>query len=194
MIKKCFILFLVVGLVGCNKNQSPTEESGEGYFSIAQLLEEQIGLLLSLDAALEKRVITGDISETLELKPKDSTEWKTQLQLFLDADISKPGYAGTYLVEELPLISTLSKTVYSANQKKNSLRIMECTYQGDLLKEIRLELSKNNEVFDFDQELFLYFNLESGKSRLSSFSIKGNESMKLKSDLSFEVKATIVVP
>lgn len=194
MIKKTPLLCLVLLMLSCNQQEKANGAEGSTYFSVASLLNEQVGLLLSLDAALEKQVTSDGETETIELSPKDSAEWKSQLQLFFDADISRPGYTGAYFVEELPAISSLSKTIYTAKKKQNFVRVMECTYQEGSLKEVRLELSKKNEVFNLNQELFLYFNLDTGESRLSSFSIKGDEKMKLKQGLSFDVNGTIVLP
>ncbi len=194
MIKKTSFLCLILLLFGCGQANNSETQDTTGYFGIASLLDEQVGALLRMNAGLEKSVTSGGTAETLELSPKDSAEWRSQLQLFFDADISRPGYTGAYFVEELPAISSLSKTIYTARKKQNFVRVMECTYERDLLKEVRLELSKNNEVFKLDQELFLYFNLESGESRLSSFSISGDEKMRLKEGLSFDVKGTIVIP
>ncbi|GEM_PF-2746883 len=194
MIKKALLLCLAFSLVGCNPTSNGDKAESTVYFSVAELLSEQIGLLISLEAQLEKRVISGETTELLELEPKDSAAWKSQLQLFFDADISRPGYAGDYDIEQLPAIGNISKTTYTALKKKNFVRVMECSFEGELLKEIRLELSKKNEVFQLNQELFLFFNTETGVSRLSSFSITGDEDMQLKSPLDFDVKATVVLP
>ena len=194
MIKKSALILFIALVSSCNKTTDSNTASDTPYFSTSALLNEQIDLLLSLDAGLEKHVKTGETSEILELKPEDFTAWKSQLKLFFDADISKPGYIGAYKVEELPDIGSLSKTVYTSLKKKNFVQAMECSYENKLLKEIKIELSKDNEVFQLNQKLFLYFNLESRQSRLSSFYISGAEEMRLKSSLDFDIKATIVIP
>ena len=194
MIKKSSIYIFIIVLCACSNTENNSDNITKRYFSIAQLLDEQVEILINLEAGLEKLVSSDTTTETLELNPSDSLEWKSQLRLFYDADISKPGNSGAYFVEELPAIGSLSKTIYTARKKKSFVRVMECTYKGELLNEVRLELAKQNEVFTLNQELFLYFNTETDQSRLSSFSITGNEAMMLKDEMSFDIKATVVLP
>ena len=194
MIKKISFLWFILLVLGCNPQEQTSKGNTSSYVGIAEILDEQVGTLLASSAGLEKQVTSNGTKEILEVTLEDSAAWKSQLQLFYDADISRPGYTGAYFVEELPASSGSSKKIYTARKKKRFVRVMECTYQGDLLQEVRLELTKRNEVFSLDQELFLFFTTESGKSRLSSFSIEGQEQMKLKQGLSFSVVGTIVWP
>ena len=67
---------------------------------------------------------------------------------------------------------------------------MECFYENEALTKVRLLVSEVNTVYTVTKELSLYLN-ENG---ITSFDIKGEESMRFKKDLNYMIQGTVVRP
>ncbi len=180
------LLFFI--LVGCGSRLDVTEEGiNTSYFDLKTLLDEELEQLVLNGASLEKR-LTSDGKEDRLTISLDSAGWHEQFKLFYEADINKPGFVGEYFEEELPAFNGVSKVIYSTKNQKNPVQVMECFYADGVLQEVRLIVKEINSVYAVTKNLSLYFEA----SRLASFDIKGEESMRLKKDLNYQIQGTIV--
>lgn len=189
MIKKGIPLLILVLLFSCGTEENKERTSLESYFDLTELLDEKVDQIVEDNASLEKLLTSGDKTERLTIEPGDTSAWKSQLRLFYDSDINKPGYIGAYFAEELPALNQTSKVIYTAKSQKYPVRVIECIYEQQGLREVRLLVKESNTIYDMTKEMNLYFDAQ---NRLSGFRIKGDESMQLKKALDYSIEGTIV--
>lgn len=184
---KLLFILLISSLVSCSSRREETGEIVTSYFDIKSLLDTELAQLTAQGASLEKMLKTGGQEERLTISP-DSTSWQEQFKLFYEADINKPGFVGEYFEEELPAINEISKVIYTSKSQRHPVQVMECFYEGGKLTKVRLLVSEINAIYTVSKEMSLYFD-ETG---ITSFDIKGEESMRLKKDLNYLIQGTIV--
>ncbi|OEK02832.1 hypothetical protein BFP97_15455 [Roseivirga sp. 4D4] len=171
----------------CSSQLEGETDESNAYFDLGGLLDKEIDNLTNQGATLEKVLQTNGQEERLTLSP-DSAGWHGQLMLFYEADINKPGFIGEYFQEELPSINGVSKVIYTSKSQRNPVQVMECFYENDFMTKIRLLVKEINTIYSVEKELSLYFD----QNGLSSFDIKGEETMRLKKDLNYQIQGAIV--
>ncbi|MBO3699837.1 hypothetical protein [Roseivirga sp. E12] len=181
------IILLFALVTNCSSQLEGDKDDINSYFDLGGLLDQEIKKLTSQGATLEKLLQTNDEEEKITLSP-DSAQWHEQLMLFYEADINKPGFIGEYFQEELPSISGISKVIYTSKSQRHPVQVMECFYENESMTKVRLLVKEINAIYSVTKELSLYFD-ENG---LSSFDIKGEESMRLKKDLNYKIQGAIV--
>lgn len=186
-LQKLLFFLLISTLAGCSSGREETVQVSSAYFDLKTLLDKELTQLTAEGASLEKLLNAGDQEERLTISP-DSAGWHEQLRLFYEADINKPGFIGEYFEEELPAINEVSKVIYTSKSQKHPVQVMECFYENQVLTKIRLLVSEVNAIYTVTKEMSLYFD-ETG---ITSFDIKGEESMRLKNDLNYMIQGTIV--
>lgn len=183
-----FLFFLLIAtIVSCSSEREEVEALSTTYFDLKSLLDKELTQLTAEGASLEKLLNAGGQEERLTISP-DSAGWHEQLKLFYEADINKVGFIGEYFEEELPAINEVSKVIYTSKSQKHPVQVMECFYENQVLTKIRLLVSEVNAIYSVTKEMSLYFD-ETG---ITSFDIKGEESMRLKKDMNYMILGTIV--
>ncbi len=182
---------VIIGLlISACSGKAPKEiNQVDGYFNLKALLDDSINEIVRAEATLEKQLTNNGQEETIRIDPDSVSGWERQFKLFYEADINKPGFTGAYFQEELPIINGISKKIYTAKSKKHPVQIMECTYEGDLLKEVRLSVREENAIYNATKEMNLFLNTN---KIISGFSIQGKESMKMKKEMDYQVKGTVI--
>lgn len=183
-----FLFFLLIAtIVSCSSEREEAEALSTTYFDLKSLLDSELAQLTEQGASLEKLLNAGGQEERLTISP-DSAGWHEQLKLFYEANINKPGFIGEYFEEELPAINEVSKVIYTSKSQKHPVQVMECFYENQVLTKIRLLVSEVNAIYSVTKEMSLYFD-ETG---ITSFDIKGEESMRLKKEMNYMILGTIV--
>ncbi|OEK06976.1 hypothetical protein [Roseivirga misakiensis] len=188
-IKSSVLLLTLLVIVACSGERSKISTGDSDYFDLASLLNDQIKYLTQTDAKLQKELTAQGANETLTIDPDSVKGWERQLKLFFEADINKIGYDGEYYQEQLPVINGLSKKIFAAKNQKHPVKVLECTYEGENLKEVRVSIKESNTVYEMTKEMSLHFNAE---EHLIGFNIKGGESMAVKEDLNYSIVGTIL--
>lgn len=187
MRKTPLLLFLILTLA-CNVEPNQND-SNEPYFNLENQLNKEIDYLLSQRAGLWKTLISDEKEEQIQMDIKSSEEWRSQLSLFFDANIDKPGFQGSFYQESLSTLDGLNKTIYSAKSSKIPVQIFECIYSNEKLTEINIQWREKNLVFETSKKLRLFLDPES--SHLIGFDVEGNEDMNLKENMFYNVHAVI---
>lgn len=189
MIKKCLSLLVITILFSCSPKGKENNVASDAYFDLTELLDAKVDQILQDGASLEKLLTSGEKTETVTIAPQDTDTWKSQLRLFYDSDINKPGFVGAYFKEEFPAIVETSKVIYTAKSQKYPVQVMEYIYEQEELREVRLLVQERNAIYNMTKEMNLYFDTQ---ARLSGFQIKGDESMRLKKALDYSIQGTII--
>ena len=183
------VLISLIIFFGCD-TKPENIGADETYFNLEEILIKEIEYLLQENAGIEKAVISNNVEERIESQPSSKDEWQSQLALFIDANIAKPGLRGAYHEESLTTMNGVSKTIYSAKNNKLTVQTFECLYQNEVLTQIGISMIEKNSIFTSTKDLTLYFN-PTGEHILG-FDVKGKEKMQLKEELHFEIKAVII--
>jgi len=188
---KKIVLLLSLCLFGCTVGQESEAIRTGTYFDLIELLDEQIAMFEIEKPALCKELNVNGETEKITLKFDSAQQWKDELGLFYQADINKLGLETAYITEELSVGNGNKKIIDSAKTEKPTVHSIEYNYSANQLESIRILVRDKNPVYNFEKELNLFFDVKQGKSILSSFSISGDQSMILKDELNYSLKATI---
>ena len=162
------------------------------YFDLVNLLNEQAELLYSKGARIEKELVANGEKEQLTITPDAVDRLKEELKLFYDADINKPGLSDAYFTEQLPGLNGNRKVINTAKKAGPNVRLIEYDYQDDKLRQIRIVVEDKNDIYTFEKEMLLGFDLADGSEILNSFSITGKQDMVLKSELDFSLSGKLL--
>lgn len=188
---KSIVLLLSLSLFGCSVGQKSEPIRTGTYFDLIQLLDEQVAAFEAERPTLTKELNVNGETDKVILQLDSAKQWKEELGLFYQADINKLGLETSYITEELSAGTNSKKIIDSAKTDRPNVRTIEYNYKEGQLENIRILMRDKNPVYNFEKELNLYFDVKQGKSILSSFSISGNQSMILKDELNYSLKATI---
>jgi hypothetical protein len=111
-------------LTGCIDEPVRDASGNTKFVNLATFIEEQTTLLDSLNPAVDKEVRIGDKSERQTLQ---NINWQRELELFLQADISKPALQASYNVEDGP---GNIRIFQAQNRRKSEYTIPESTFWG----------------------------------------------------------------
>ncbi|KYG78564.1 hypothetical protein MB14_17690 [Roseivirga ehrenbergii] len=178
-------------LLGCSvgKNSEPIRTGT--YFDLVELLDEQIAEFEVKRPVLTKELNVSGETDRVTIQLDSAKQWKEELGLFYQADINKLGLETSYTTEEISTGVNTKKVIDSAKTERPAVRSIDYNYTDDQLESIRIIIRDENPIYKFEKELNLYFHIEQGKSILSSFTISGDQSMILKDELNYSLKATI---
>lgn len=182
------IIIILALVVGCNVRPEDNVTT-DSYFNLETLLNQEIEYLLAQNAGLEKSLTSNGKTETTNFKPQTEDDWESQLSLFFDANIDRPGYKGAFYEEQLSPLSGVSKTIYTSRNSKTAVRTFECLYANDLLTQINIQLGEKNMIFTNLKTLKLYF--DPNGEHIIGFDVEGQEDMQLKEDMEYSIQAVI---
>ncbi|KYG83507.1 hypothetical protein [Roseivirga echinicomitans] len=188
---KNLVFLLSLLLFGCSVGKKSEPIRTGTYFDLVELLDEQIAAFEEERPTLTKELSVNGETDQVIVQFDSAKQWKEELGLFYQADINKLGLETSYVTEELSTGTDIKKVIDSAKTDRPSVRSIEYNYRADRLESIRIIMKDENPVYKFEKELSLYFNVVQGKSVLSSFTISGDQSMILKDELNYSLKAKI---
>ena len=112
------------------------------YYDLKGQVEAQVKLLNQLKAGSNKHAVTGNKTEDISLK---SINWEQELELFKEADITKPALSGLYKTDS---ISQDGRTYvhYTASYSQAPVRYIKLVLEGKKRTLVRAEaqIKKDN--------------------------------------------------
>lgn len=192
--KNSFLLVIIVLVSACEMGKKSEPIRTGTYFDLVELLDEQVAIIDQQKPKLIKELTVDGQTETVTTTLDSASMWKEELQLFYQADINKLGLEDAYITEQLSAGTDRYKKIDSAKTNAPTIRTIEYNYYKNVLENIRIVVREKNTVYEFDKELLLEFKQINGKSLLSSFAIKGNQKMVLKSPLTYSLNAKLEWP
>jgi len=189
------LIFLIFISISC-RYQEGEKGIESNYFSLDSLVDAQISQLILLSPGLEKEAVLDSAGENTFLQ-LDSMGWENELRIFREANIDKPAYLGSYLVntEKKDAYSNLLYDEYLASDSEKlivkSLRIYYLDKRVSI-KKLEVILNDKNELFESDRQLSMTFEGRGQRSVLSSYHVKGNQKLKLNQVVNYEVSSNLI--
>lgn len=185
-------LTLALVLSACETGEKKSARITQ-YFDLISLLDQQAQLLYDAGARVEKELMANGELEQLLITPDSAGQLKAELKLFYDADINKLGLGDAYDTEELPGINGGRKVINSAKKAGPNVRLIERDYQGENLKQIRILVEDKNDIYTFEKEMLMDFEVVNGQAMLKTYSIVGKQDMVMKSELNFSLTGKLLL-
>ena len=191
--KRLLALIPLLLFLACSTEKAQENARIDEYFDLTGTLDSVVDDLLASGASLKKTTEINGEKETVELSLTNAEDWKRQLELFYEADINKVGLSGAYQTETLQAFDGIEKRIHSSTKSGSFVKTIECSYRDGKLFTIRILASDKNLVYGSNLEYILHFNHFKSKMMLDHYSIKADEEMLLKGDLSLQVIADVVM-
>ncbi|QHT66692.1 hypothetical protein GXP67_08485 [Rhodocytophaga rosea] len=159
------------------------------FFDLAAFIETQSILLDSLQPKVRKKVTIGD---TVEEKIVSETNWAKELELFDQADISKPALQTSYEIEE----QSEQIRVYKAKANENpNVKYIKTTLDSKTGQIVSLEalISRNNYLYHSEKKIWLQCRISpQGKSQISAYRISGMQKLIFNDQVPYHIEAEIL--
>jgi hypothetical protein len=177
------IIFL---LTGCD---SPQERQSRvmNYYDLKGFIETQVSTLNREKPEVTKIMKVSGKEETRSSKDVD---WKKELELFSQADINKPAYSKSYIVEKPD-----SATVIYTLKKEETLpvryvKIMLDKKSGNPIS-IQVLLRAENKLYQSEKDISLSGLIQNNRWILQSYSIRGYQKLATMDKKLFNVSARV---
>ncbi len=166
------IVFFLAVLTFCSCQQKEqTSTKLNTYFDIRGYFEKEISRLTKLNPIITKTV---RINENVEQKKLSIKSWKQELQSFIDADINKASWKGSFKVEKNGNLTT-----YTANSDKIPVKNITVALNGSRVVSVKILVNNDNNLY-ISQDSLVYF-------PDSIYQIKKTQSIKLMNPKSYQV-------
>ncbi len=129
------------GLASCGSGEKAA--GTVSYFSLQAFFQNEFTRLARDSIALEKEAWLND---HFDHSFNPSPDWPKELNLFIESDINKPAYLGSYTCDTIDWGDSLA-IQYRALEKSLRTRELEIRLRGDSLTGIFIAYEDNNPVF-----------------------------------------------
>jgi hypothetical protein len=181
-----FSLFFLSGCI----DEPVRDTSGTSKFvNIASFIDEQTALLDSLNPAVEKKVLIGGKQEHQTLQ---NIDWQRELELFIQADISKPALQASFDIEEQDKNIRIFRPREGENPDINYLKVT-FDEKNQQIKTIEARISQENYLFESEKMISLQcINNVSGQPQISAYQIKGFQKLIFNDKVPYQVEAKVL--
>lgn len=142
---KAFILVLI--LSGCAK-ENKNSRNQIYYFDLKTYFNKTATELNSKKILVDKTVSKNELSENKKIEIKD---WKTELALFIEADINKPAWKDSYIKD-----STAAKIIYNAKDSDLKTQRIEIEFKNGIPIQFKINTKMDNILYHTTEELKFY--------------------------------------
>lgn len=157
--KQTIILFSLLLLQSC-QSQEATKISI--YFDVKGYITTQINSLNASKPKVSKTVTVGDKAET---KVISGIDWAKELEFFVETDLNKPAFVGSYDIIENDSL----KSYQLKSTGKNLVKYLIIRKKGVEQEEISAQIKESNYLYESEKNLKAVFE---GK-QLKSYQIEG---------------------
>jgi hypothetical protein len=174
------------------------------FYDIDSLLTQQIKVLTSHQASLEKSAWMSTDSSSVKYIPKDSSAWRKELEVFIDMNtINKPVNHDDYILKSesdrhngLTTRSFVAKPDLSGDELEDlrvEYLIISTTSTGELRK-ISAKMKENNSMYSGTRYLEMRFSSFGHGICLTGYQIDGGQKMFLGDSVQYKITASIEIP
>jgi hypothetical protein len=180
----CFLL------LGGSIDEPVRDKTGNTQFvNLAQFINQQTIWLDSLNPAVDKKVVIGGESQQ---KTVQNINWRKELELFLQADISKPALQAAYEIEEVDKRIRIFRPKTNENPNIQYLKI-EYEQQTNRIESIEAHISQSNYLYHSERAFRLQCKTTAtGQTLITSYWIKGFQKLLFADRVPFEIEARLL--
>ncbi|MCU0471016.1 MAG: hypothetical protein MUF58_20720 [Arcicella sp.] len=178
---KIITLCSIIILLFTSCQNDPKESKIKKYFDLKTIIEQQIKQLDTQKPTVKKIITIGQTTENQTIKISD---WTKELELFTQADLNKPAYLNSYLID-----STADEIKYTIKTEEH-LPVKYLTILRPNGSGIRIEALINTSNYLYESEKRVTLILE--KNHLIAYQIDGFQKVVFGDKKSFKINGTVV--
>lgn len=171
MIKKLFIPVFALALFSCNQRKEAEANTDLVYFDIKGYFEKEISRLQKLNPVVNKTV---SVNGAVESKSSKIADWSKELAIFVNADINKTSWKGSFKTKEQNGVD-----IYTSDHKKIPIKKISITWKDKKADIIEIIIDNKNILYR-SQDTLTYF-------PDSLYSIKKQQKIRLLKDKKYSV-------
>jgi len=188
------ILLVSLCLFSCSQAGQEVK-TGELYFSLEKLVEEQVSILSSGTYQIKKTAFLNEKHDEKILKP-DSLGWLDELKLFRDADINLPSLRGVYEMVAGPgeLTSNLQEIDFIPVKEVQGVQYIKVFYaeNPDDVRKIETRVTEVNSLFRGETILKLELRRDGENNLvLASYEITGGQKMIMLDSVEYKITGLV---
>jgi hypothetical protein len=188
------ILLVSLCLYSCSQAGQEVK-TGELYFSLEKLVEEQVSILSSGTYQIKKTAFLNEKHDEKILKP-DSLGWLDELKLFRDADINLPSLRGVYEMVAGPgeLTSNLQEIDFIPVKEVQGVQYIKVFYaeNRDDVRKIETRVTEVNSLFRGETILKLELRRDGENNLvLTSYEITGGQKMIMLDSVEYKITGLV---
>lgn len=145
LLLSCFLL--LSSLVSCNLKEEGKEKV-KTYFDLETFFKSEAKRLAAKNQLIDKTVI---INGKAEHKKLTIANWEKEFSAFIEADINKASWKGSFVVSNLNNIRT-----YSSNSDKIAVKKLEVTTENGKILAIKIFVANLNSLYTSRDSLSYY--------------------------------------
>jgi len=147
MIKNLYILVFALALLSCNQREESKANTGLTYFDLKGYFGKEIIRLRNAKARVNKMVSINGIEEH---KTSLINDWDKELAIFVNADINKKSWKGSFEIN-----SNGGVDIYTTTNKKIPIKKVSVTHQFSRVSKIEIIINNKNILFQ-SQDTLIY--------------------------------------
>lgn len=148
MIKKISILAFALALFSCNQQKEAEANTSLTYFDIKGYFGKEISRLQQFNPNVDKTVSINGVSEN---KTAKITDWTKELAIFVNADINKTSWKGSFKTSKLD-----GADIYTSDSKKIPVKKILVIQNGNKVGKIEIIIDNKNILYQSQDTLTYY--------------------------------------
>ncbi|GGE70846.1 hypothetical protein EV200_11244 [Pedobacter psychrotolerans] len=139
MIKPLYILVFALALLSCNQREEAKANTDLTYFDLKGYFGKEILRLKKAKTKVNKTVSINGIEEN---KTSLINDWDKELAIFVNADINKNSWKGSFEVNKKVDVDT-----YTTNNKKIPIKKISVTHRFSQVSKVEIIINNKNILF-----------------------------------------------
>ena len=139
MVKKLYILVFALAFFSCNQRKEAEANTDLLYFDVKGYFAKEISRLQKLNPEVNKTVSINSVTENKTAKIVD---WAKELAIFVNADINKTSWKGSFKIKEQNGVDS-----YTSDNKKIPIKKLSITWNGQKAGKIEIIIDNKNILY-----------------------------------------------
>ena len=179
-------------LTSCNIDVPEKQETT--LFDLEATIKTQLNLLDSITPEVIKFSRVNEKMDTARLKP-DSTQWASELEFFIKANINKPGVKENYDIVTDTSGNDVTITYKLTDEALSGIDHLNVYFTDNRLTNLEAFYHEENIIFFTERNLLMNFTQnDEGQLFIKDFSVIGKQKMMLMDSVKFNVHSKIQWP
>jgi len=171
MVKKLYILVFALALFSCNQRKEAEANTDLSYFDVKGYFTKEISRLQKLNPEVNKTVSVNGVAEN---KTAKITDWAKELAIFVNADINKTSWKGSFETKEQDGTDS-----YTSDNKKIPVKKVSITWHGQRAGKIEIIIDNKNILYRSQDTLTYYPD--------SLYTVKKHQKIRLLSEKKYSI-------